>query len=383
MTIASSSVGLAAGHAPAPDAAHIVPSPATLQRFLARPGEGPGNWVDYSQHPAYDELRESATLRARAVSLLIFIKYFGVILCKRLISYELIPGDLRKPRSLGGVLRLLTAAAGNMLRKWLPRSIGRGLPSPIEATLVAEGVCVVQIAPQHLNAVTAAAQPLFDQLRRARGSKAKGGREFDESRGSARRAAHAHLYAAVEHMLQASGILASVSGYIGRHASLVDVNPQINDPSDDFWRRIFPDLPAAERPASYFHRDASGGDMKAILYLSDVGPENGAFAYAAGSHHVRQGVLVDWIEETNDQSACSGTGPANRARFAALPRLLQRKCSMGNDLLHGTEITQRLLDAEWSITATSGHIVLFDTKGFHRGGMVRQGERLVLTCVMG
>ncbi len=383
MTTTSSSVGLRAGHAPAPDAVHVVPSPATLQRFFPRPGEGPGSWVDYRQHPAYSGLRESATLKARAASLLTFVKYFGVILCKRLISYELIPGDLRKPRSLGGMFRLLAAAAGNLLRKGVPRSAGRGSPGAVAATLEAEGVCVVQVAPQHLSAVSAAAQPLFDQLRRARGSKADGGREFDESRSSARRTANADLFAAVENMLQTSGILAGVSGYIGRPASLVDVNPQINDPSDDFWRRIFPDLPAAERPASYFHRDASGGDIKAILYLSDVGPENGAFAYAAGSHRVRQGMLVDWVEETNDQSACSGTGPANRARFAALPRALQRKCSMGNDLLPGTEITQRLLGAEWSITATSGHIVLFDTKGFHRGGMVRQGERLVLTCVMG
>ena len=382
MTIANSSVGLPATHPPALDTVHVVPSPATLQRFVARPGEGPGNWVDYRQHSAYRALGESASIKARAASLLTFVQYFAVVLCKRLISYELIPGDLRKPRSLGGVLRLLVAASGNMLRTLVPRATYRGMPSPVHAALDAEGVCVVQIAPQHLSAVGAAAQPLFDQLRRARGSKAEGGRDFDESRSSARRVANADLFAAVENMLQTSGILAGVSGYIGRRASLVDVNPQINDPSDDFWRRVFPDLPATERPASYFHRDSSG-DIKAILYLSDVGPDNGAFSYAAGSHRVRQGKLVDRIEETVDQSACSGTGPVNRARFAALPRVLQRKCAVGNDLLPGTEITQRLLGAEWSITAARGHVVLFDTKGFHRGGMVRQGERLVLTCVMG
>jgi hypothetical protein len=382
VTTANSSVGLPATHAPAPDTAHIVPSPATLQRFLARPGEGPGNWVDYRQHPAYRALGVSADLKARAASLLTFTKYFGVILCKRLISYELILGDLRKPRSFGGVLRLLAAATVNMLRTLVPRSPSRGVPSPVHAALDTEGVCVVQIAPQHLSVISAAAQPLFDQLRRVRGNKDEGGRDFDESRSSARRAANADLFAAVEIMLQTSGILAGVSGYIGRRAALVDVNPQINDPSDDFWRRIFPDLPDAERPAAYFHRDASG-DIKAILYLSDVGPENGAFSFAVGTHRVRQGKLVDRIEETNDQSAGSRTGPLNRASFAALPRVLQRKCAVGNDLLPGTEIMQRLLGAEWSITAARGHIVLFDTKGFHRGGMVRQGERVVLTCVMG
>ena len=257
MTTTNASVGLPATHVSAPDTVHIVPSPTTLRRFVARPGEGPGNWVDYRQHPADRASGESASLKKRAVSLLIFTKYLGVILCKRLISYELIPGDLRKPRSFAGVLRLLAAAGRNMLRTLAPRPTDRGVPSPIHATLAAEGVCVVQITPQHLKAVSSAAQPLFDELRRVRGNKADGGRDFDESRGSARRAANADLFAVVETMLQTSGILAGVSGYIGRRASLVDVNPQINDPSDDFWRRIFPDMPATERPASYFHRDAA------------------------------------------------------------------------------------------------------------------------------
>jgi len=70
-------------------------------------------------------------------------------------------------------------------------------------------------------------------------------------------------------------------------------------------------------------------------------------------------------------------------RFAALPKVLQRKCAFGNDILANTEIAERLLAAEWTITAERGHIVLFDTKGFHRGGMVTRGERLVLTCVIG
>ena len=187
----------------------------------------------------------------------------------------------------------------------------------------------------------------------------------------------------MEATLTRSGILDGVSAYIGRPASLIDVNPQINDQSDDFWRRIFPDQPVAERPVAYMHRDATGGDIKAILYMSDVKPENGPFSYAIGSQKVYSGRLGDWIEQTNDQSSFSGTGPLNRRRFAALPAILRRKCAFGNDVLPGSEIAQRLLGAEWTITAPRGSVVLFDTKGIHRGGMVKQGERLVLTCVLG
>ncbi len=372
--------------ADATDTLKVVPSPASLQRFAARPGEGPGTWIDYAAHPAYQPLVRTASPKARLVSLLGFGKYLGVILCKRLVSYELIPGHLRKPRSASGVLRLLQEAGSNALRKLMPGSrapMASQEASAVHRALGSDGVCVAQIDAQQLAHISTAAQPLYDGLRKARGNRTEGGRDFDESRSYALRTAHAELFAAVEATLTRSGILDGVSAYIGRPASLIDVNPQINDQSDDFWRRIFPDQPAAERPVAYMHRDATGGDIKAILYMSDVTPENGPFSYAIGSQKVHSGRVGDWIEQTNDQSSYSGTGLLNRGRFAALPAILRRKCAFGNDVLPGTEISQRLLGAEWTITAPRGSMVLFDTKGFHRGGMVNQGERLVLTCVLG
>ena len=385
-TIATSPIVTPSPRPATDEALKLMCPPAGLQPFAARVGESPGTWIDYAAHPAYQPLVQSASLTARLASLLVFGKYFGVILCKRLVSYELIPGHLRKPASASGWLRLLREAGGNALRKIVPRSDAPAATAgglAVRESLNRDGVCVAQVDAPHFARIAAITQPLYDRLRQARGKRAEGGREFDESRSYALRTAHAELFAAVGDALERSGILDGVSAYIGRRAALIDVNPQINDPSDDFWRRIFADLPPAERPAAYLHRDASGGDIKAIFYLSDVGPENGPFAYAIGTQTVRSGTLRDWIEETNDQSACSGTGPVNRGRFAALPAALRRKCSFGNDVLPATEIAQRVLGAEWTITAPRGHVVLFDTKGFHRGGMVRQGERLVLTCVLG
>lgn len=362
----------------------LLAAPAVLRRFEARPGEGPGTWIRYLEHPAYAALASGATPKVRLGALAVFAKSFALIVCKRLISYELIPAHLRDLRSPGGAWRFLRAATRNAAKKLARRTAPpvAGV-NPVTAALVDDGICVAQIDSAHLTRLASASQPLFDQLRKARGNDAGGGRQFEESRSYAVRTAHGDLFAAVESMLRTSGILDGVSSYLRRPAELVDVNPQINDPSDDFWRRIFPDLPPGERPAAYFHRDASGGDVKAIIYMSDVGPANGPFCYALGSHRVRSGNLVDWIEETNDQSGCSGTDPVNRARFAALPAPLRRKCAVGNDMLPVTEIAERMLAAEWSITAPRGHIVLFDTKGFHRGGMVVADERLVLTCVIG
>ena len=52
--------------------------------------------------------------------------------------------------------------------------------------------------------------------------------------------------------------------------------------------------------AAYFHRDASGGDLKAIIYLSDVGNDNGPFTFSIGSHKMSISKIDDWICETND-----------------------------------------------------------------------------------
>ena len=117
--------------------------------------------------------------------------------------------------------------------------------------------------------------------------------------------------------------------------------------------------------------------------MSDVGPENGPFCYVLGSHKTRSATLGDWIEEANDQGPLSGTSRESRRVFAALPKALQRKCSCGNDMLPDSDVAQRLLAAEWTITAPRGHVVLFDTKGFHRGGLVDRDERIVMTCVLG
>ena len=117
--------------------------------------------------------------------------------------------------------------------------------------------------------------------------------------------------------------------------------------------------------------------------MTDVTDDNGPFTFAVGSHRLHNPLLIDRIEETNDQSGACATDPASRLDFAALPAVLRRKCAFGNDVLPGTEIVERVVPSEWSITAPQGHIVVFDTKGFHRGGMVRKGERRVLTMVLG
>jgi ectoine hydroxylase-related dioxygenase (phytanoyl-CoA dioxygenase family) len=193
------------------------------------------------------------------------------------------------------------------------------------------------------------------------------------------------LFDAAQALLEEAGVIAAASEYLGRRARVIDVNPQINDRTDSFWRDIFPDqLDGKKLPkTAYFHRDASGGDLKAIIYMVPVTERNGPFGYVVGSHRLDMSALDNFICEANDHNGLSDTAPDARRRFASLPKRFRQKGAFGNDLPDDCAASRELLRAAWAVTGPKGSIVLFDTKGTHRGGMVEAGERHVITCVIG
>lgn len=328
--------------------------------------------VDYAAHPAYRPLA-----RFRLGSTLRFVAGTAKLLAKRLVNYESIPFDVRSGSKTGFV----RAALGNLVRGGSFASIvTRRYDGPMAAT----GVAVVTLAPGDVAALHTAAAANFDVLAARRAAPVVGEREFDESRSTASRASAAALFDTIERLFASSAVMAIASAYLGREAVLVDVNPQINDASDSFWKNIFPDVGLKTLPrTAYCHRDASGGDLKAIIYMTDVGPDNGPFAYAVGSNRVTMSRIDDFICEANDMNGFAATTPGARAAFAGLPRAFQQKGSFGNDLTDDNPASTMIADALWSIEGPAGSVVLFDTKGIHRGGMVTAGERRVITCVIG
>jgi hypothetical protein len=339
--------------------------------------------VDYEGHQAYGDLIARQGLKTRLRALTIFGRSMVKLLLKRTIKYELIPFDIRKDRSLPGRLRFIGAALANLVSGQTRRR-RTAVPGENARLLERNGCLVLTMPGTQLAAIEAAARPDFDGLSARRGASSNRKRDFEESRWQASRAEQKDLFDQIEKALTDSGTLAAASGYLGRPARLIDVNPQINDASDGFWRDVFPDTGLTEIPATaYCHRDASGGDMKAIFYMTDVGDRNGPFSYVLGSNRMAVSKVDDLICEANDSNGLASTDPQARRLFAALPRKLRQKCSFGNDLTPGSELTREIQAGLWAIKAPKGSIVLFDTKGIHRGGMVEQGERRVITCVIG
>ena len=343
--------------------------------------------IDYTQHHAYHSFFNDTSFAKRVSIFCLFLKYFIINLLKRLINYELIPLNSRKPKTIQGYWEFLKIATKHIFSitssKYLKSNSANG--DLVFNEMQSNGVSVISIPTANLDLLTKVANDSFVKLKAKREKKANaGGRDFEESRSYASRENANALFNSVETILNESGILLAASKYLRRDASLIDINPQINDVTDNFWINIFTDIQNMVLPkAAYFHRDASGGDLKAIIYMSDVNETNGPFTYSIGSHNISISRFDDYTCETNDSSGFSSTSLASRAKFAMLPNWLRQKGSFGNDLNDDSVLSKSIIDSAWSITANKGSIVLFDTKGIHRGGMVREGERFVLTCVIG
>lgn len=358
-----------------------------LAPAIAADGSNPfvarwADWrIDYTARAAYALPPGGVSLSNRARALWIFAHSFATVLAKRAIRYEMIPNDRR---NAGGF-----AFAGAALRNMLGRSRSRVEPTDpaaraeVRRCLERYGIAVVTMPDNRMEALDRAAAPFFVALEEARRASAEGRRAFGDSRGTTDRARNAALYRLTEQILTEAGIMAAASVHLARTPQVVDINPQINDVTDDFWARVADDTAGERLPdTAYFHRDASGGDLKAIIYCSDVGSENGPFEYVVGSQAMPISRLDDWICEANDHFL-SDTRPEIRHLFASLPAWAQQKGTFGNDLVPEDALSKACLAHAWRITAPRGSIVLFDTKGIHRGGMVEAGERRVLTCVLG
>lgn len=104
-----------------------------------------------------------------------------------------------------------------------------------------------------------------------------------------------------------------------------------------------------------WHRDTvNKRQFKAIMYLNDVGEENGAFQYVSGTQFKKS--VVNGIVKNGLRH--------NHNRFSE------------------EEISALLKNEELEVctlTGKAGSLILVDTSGIHRGSPIQQGERYALT----
>jgi hypothetical protein len=255
----------------------------------------------------------------------------------------------------------------------------RGSDACLEA-LERDGIFAFRLSEALKQGLANETRPWFGRLEAVRASVPSGAREYCHTQLVTSRSDAPGVYAAVEGALGEAGILSSVRNYLGCRAEVRSVALQINDEQDRFWRAHFEDRGVPVPPTVFFHIDNTYGVVKAIFYLSEVGGTNGPFSYVPGTHRIDVGWFEALILRAVD--IWIDVYPRERYLFAALPQILRRKAKFGDDLDPGDARGQWLLDRERVMTSKDGDVFVFDVKGVHRGGMVRNGERRILQIMM-
>jgi hypothetical protein len=104
-----------------------------------------------------------------------------------------------------------------------------------------------------------------------------------------------------------------------------------------------------------WHRDSCyHRQFKALVYLTDVGTENGPFQYVAGSHTVQSQV----------RAVSYGVQKFRKTRFTEDE--VQQICNAS-----GQQVTE--------VLAPAGSVLIVNTRGLHRGKPITSGSRYALT----
>jgi FkbM family methyltransferase len=162
---------------------------------------------------------------------------------------------------------------------------------------------------------------------------------------------------------------------------------------NESWYRTFDDIKLEPSRTSQMHYDLEYAIPKAMLYLNDVGIEQGPFSYITSPQNWNSnGFKLCLAKEidyavTDFLSAVGKLKPNeqlyrnefSRKLLSSLPKALRLTAIPGNHVLDTDPLSVTLLNAEKNVTGPAGTFCLFTGSDvLHRGGIVQKGERIAL-----
>jgi hypothetical protein len=150
-----------------------------------------------------------------------------------------------------------------------------------------------------------------------------------------------------------------------------------------FIERVIIDhkLPSDE-PITDWHADQfdeHGRCIKFMLYLNDIGAENGAFSYVPGSHLLTR-ALSSVLDETVCELHLVEDIRSKASKFMAEDPAARSNIKRLLDDMEQHIASAKVSDDHYTVSASAGSVVVFDANGVHRGGVVRERERLIARC---
>lgn len=344
--------------------------------------------VDYDNHPAYAMYKNpSFSLRMKALATL--LPWMGVVLFKRVTKMDRIPalpgykghiqgGIAGRMRKVGQYLPYIFKAYGQDF-VGIFKNNNKLVVSPENEALTSDflksGIVAATLTSEEKQHIDEIIAPHILVLREMRAKAAK--RTFEGNTMFFNPSDHPELFNAMNTYMGRHGFLEAAGKYIGRKVQVTHLLIQINDPGDAYFHNNFADCGVPDSPCNYMHVDTSYDMVKAVVYVNEVSPSNGAFSFVLGTHKNRPLGFEGVLRRAIDRAGLSAFTPEKRQLFMALPKGLRKKCTFGADLLEGTKSCDDMLKYEAYFTSAQGNMGLFANNGVHRGGLTKTGERIV------
>lgn len=245
--------------------------------------------------------------------------------------------------------------------------------------LARNGVAGIRLPPRWLETLRTATRPAATTLatRLAEMSKAEERIAFPDTlvvaiRGGYAIPGHEDFAAGVRRVIDDAAV-GEIAGayYPGHRAEIVNVCLKHNIANHSMFQA---DGRETTRAAGIHIDSNTTAMLNVVIYLNEVGPENGPFSYVVGSNQWDFDPEDRAIRKAVDETGFGGQG--GRKYFAALPAEFQRKAAFGWDLSDAA--AAEMLRAERAFTSDQADMILFDSDGAHRGGNAQSGHRLAI-----
>ena len=258
----------------------------------------------------------------------------------------------------------------------------------IAATLRGESTAGFPMDPDLRTKIAKSLSPFMDKLRGAR-SNNNGARCFIAV------PSWGEHWKLVKRFLKKNSVEEGISAYSGYPLELSGYALTYSHPDEVWFKQCYRDLNLDAPRTIQMHFDEDNVSAKSMLYLNEIGPDNGPFSYvpryaAQVTSRSRLAFMkhLDFAHADFEKSIGIGGRLYNRAlfgtpqlrkHFARLPAELQGSSGLGDDVLNSTPLSDSLLENERKITSNVGDLALFaGGETIHRGGIVSKGERWAL-----
>ncbi len=199
--------------------------------------------------------------------------------------------------------------------------------------------------------------------------------------------------AAAERAAEKLGLRKLAESYLGKPMEFCYAALDHSHDGQNWHESCYGDVGVDTAKTVYMHFDADCDIIKTMLYLQDVGEEDGAFHFVTGSHAWERPQFATAVQRGFDSASSDEfpltedkldylTGyyrprfkqPEHRRNLLTLPAALRGSTHFGDDLLDGSHLSDALLEREHAFTGPAGTVVMFDgSHGIHRGGQVGRG----------